>query len=206
MQKVFLALMLVGLVGFVPNSIAQDKPKEGRDKEKREEVVKAAESRKEITPLRVQVVFSEFDGEKKVSSFPYTFLVNADDHSGQTASVRMGLRVPVATGSRPGADAPVQWQYVDMGTNLDGRAEKTADGRFVLHLGVERSSAYSPGAEGKPTSVAGREVTNAQPVIQQFRTSINMLIRDGQTIQSTVSTDPVTGHVLKVDVTLNVVK
>jgi hypothetical protein len=154
----------------------------------------------------VQVLFSEFDGEKKISSLPYTFLVNADDNSGPPAALRMGLRVPVATGSRPGADAPVQWQYVDMGTNLDGWAEKTSDGRFVLRLGVEKSSAYSPGSGEKPASVAGREVNNAQPVIQSFRTQIHLVMRDGQTIQSTVSTDPVTGHVLKVDVTLNVVK
>ncbi len=76
----------------------------------------------------------------------------------------------------------------------------------MLYLGVERSSAYSPGSAEHPTSVAGREVTTAQPVIQTFRANVNLLIRDGQTIQSMVSTDPVTGHVLKVDVTLNVVK
>jgi hypothetical protein len=207
MKKTWLALLLVGLAGFVPGLAAQDKAKqEETDKAKREEVEKAAETRKEITPLRILVLFTEFDGEKKISSLPYTFLVNADERGGPGAILRMGLRVPVVMGSRPGADAPMQWQYVDMGTNLDGRAEKSPDGRFVLHLGVERSSAYSPGSDGKPASVAGREVTNAQPVIQQFRTNINLLIRDGQTIQSTVSTDPVTGHVLKVDVTLTVLK
>lgn len=206
MKKTWLALMLAALAGVVPSVMGQEKAKtEDGDKTKREEAEKAAEIRKEVTPLRILVLFTEFDGEKKISSLPYTFLVNADERGGP-AILRIGLRVPVVMGSRPGADAPMQWQYVDMGTNLDGRAEKSPDGRFVLHLGVERSSAYSPGSDGKPASVAGREVTNAQPVIQQFRTNINLLIRDGQTIQTTVSTDPVTGHVLKVDVTLNVLK
>ena len=45
-----------------------------------------------------------------------------------------------------------------------------------------------------------------QPVIQQFRSQLNLLIRDGQTLETTVSTDPISGRVTKVEVTLNVVK
>ncbi len=206
MKKTWLALMLSALAGVVPSVMAQEKAKtEDGEKTKREEVERGAETRKEITPLRILVLFTEFDGEKKISSLPYTFLVNADERGGR-AFLRMGLRVPVVTGSASGSGAPAQWQYVDMGTNLDGKAEKASDGRFELHLGVERSSAYSPGSAEKPASVAGKEVTNVQPVIQQFRANLDLLIRDGQTTQATVSTDPVTGHVLKVDVTLNVLK
>jgi hypothetical protein len=50
-----------------------------------------------VTPLRVQVVFSEFDGDKKVSSLPYTFSVNADERRTRPNSqVRNGVRIPVA--------------------------------------------------------------------------------------------------------------
>jgi hypothetical protein len=97
-------------------------------------------------------------------------------------------------------------QYQDVGANLDGHAEKAADGRFYLRLNVEKSSVYAPGAGQKPASVGGNEIPSGQPIIQQFRTQVSLLIRDGQTIQSTVATDPVTGHTLKVDVTLNVIK
>ena len=158
---------------------------------------------KAVTPLRVQVIFTEFDGDKKIGNLPYTFLVNADDR-GARAAVRMGLRVPIeASSSNTGVK---QIQYTDVGTSLDGRAEKTEDGRFLLMLSVEKSSAYLPGANEKPASVGGNEISSAQPTIQQFRTQVNLLIRDGQTIQSTVATDPITGHVTKVDVTVNVVK
>ena len=194
MKKVFLAVLLAALVGLAPRAMAQQKPKaEGGEKQ--------TEVKKEITPVRVQVVFSEFEGEKKISSLPYTMLINAVE-GGPTASLRVGLRVPVQTGSAPNA----QIQYVDMGTNLDGKVEKTEDGRYLLHLGVERSSAYSSGSAQKPASAGGAEITSLQPVMQQFRTRMDLLFRDGQTIQSAVSTDPVTGHVLKVDVTLNVLK
>ncbi|MGB8476824.1 MAG: hypothetical protein WCE61_22315 [Candidatus Acidiferrum sp.] len=195
MKKYVLAVMIAIMALAMPLSWAQEK-------EKPAEVAKPAKSEKAITPLRVQVVFNEYDGDKKISSLPYTFLVNADDH-GAPAAVRMGLRVPIETSSNPGVK---QFQYMDVGTNLDGRAEKTDDGRFLLKLGVERSSVYVPGTEGKSAAVGGSEISSAQPIVQQFRTQVNLLIRDGQTIQSTVATDPVTGRVLKVDVTANVLK
>jgi hypothetical protein len=167
---------------------AQEKPKaEGGEK--------PAETRKAITPLRVQVMFNEFEGEKKISSLPYTLLVNSDAGV-PIASIRMGLRVPIHT-----KDSAVV-TYVDMGTNLDGRAEKQDDGRFLVSLSVERASAYSPQGSLPDTKAVGSD----SPVIQQFRSQVNLLIRDGQTIQSTVSTDPVTGRVIKVDVSVNVVK
>jgi hypothetical protein len=35
---------------------------------------------------------------------------------------------------------------------------------------------------------------------------VDLLIRDGQTVEAMTATDPVSGHVWKVEVTLNVVK
>lgn len=195
MKKTVLAVSLAIVVLVVPRLLAQDKEKSGGE-------AKPSQTEKPMTPLRVQVSFTEFEGDKKISNLPYTFLVNADDR-GVKAAVRMGLRVPIETSSNTGAK---QITYQDVGTNLDGRAEKTDDGRFSLILNVEKSSAYLPGSNEKPASVGGNEISSAQPTIQQFRTQVNLLIRDGQTIQSTVAADPVTGRVLKVDVTLNVIK
>jgi hypothetical protein len=195
MKKTVLAASLAILVLVVPRLLAQEKEKSGGE-------AKSAQTEKTVTPLRVQVVFSEFEGEKKIGNLPYTFLVNADDR-GSPAAVRMGLRVPIETSSNTGVK---QFQYQDVGTNIDGRAARAEDGRFFLSLSVERSSVYLPGTAGKPAAVGGSEISSAQPIVQQFRTQVNLLIRDGQTIQSTVATDPVTGHVTKVDVTLNAIK
>lgn len=195
MKKTGLAVLLAIVVLVVPRLWAQDKEKSTGE-------AKPAQTEKTITPLRVQVTFTEFDGDKKISSLPYTFLVNADER-GERAALRMGLKVPIEASSNAGVK---QIQFQDVGTNLDGRAEKTEDGRFLLMLNVEKSSAYLPGASEKPASFGGSEVSRSQPTFQQFRTQANLLIRDGQTIQTTVATDPVTGRVLKVDVTINVVK
>ena len=195
MKKTGLAVLLATLVLVVPHLWAQEKAKSS-------DVAKPAETEKTMTPLRVQVVFSEYDAEKKVSSSPYTLLVNADD-KGPLASVRMGLRVPVESSS---SSAAKQFQYMDIGTNMDGRAEKADGGRFLLKLNVEKSSLYTQGEGQKAATSGGNEISSVQPVVQQFRSQVNLLIRDGQTIQSTVATDPVTGHTLRVDVTLNALK
>jgi len=52
----------------------------------------------------------------------------------------------------------------------------------------------------------GEEIDAAKPVVQSFKAELDLLLRDGQTIQSTLATDPVSGRVSKVDVTLNVLK
>lgn len=194
MKKIIPAVLLAVVVLVVPRLLAQDKEKSAGD-------TKPAQGEKLITPLRVQIVFNEYDGDKKASSLPYTMLLNADD-KGPQAAVRIGLKIPIETSSGTNK----QFQYQDLSINLDGRAEKTEDGRFLLRLNVEKFGLYAPSQNPKPSGVEGIEISSAQPIIQNFRSQINLLVRDGQTIQSTVATDPITGHVMKVDVTLNVIK
>jgi hypothetical protein len=43
-------------------------------------------------------------------------------------------------------------------------------------------------------------------VIRQFKAELNLVLRDGQTVESTVGTDPVTGRVSKIEVTFALVK
>ena len=142
-----------------------------------------------LTPLRVQVVLSEYDGEKKVSSLPYTFTVNADERRARPGSlIRNGVRIPVTMGKE-------QYTYVDIGTNLDCSATLQEDGRYKLQISLDRSSV-------SPESSGGSGV----PVIRQLRIELNPVVKDGQTVESMASTDPLTGHVHHVSVTLNVLK
>jgi hypothetical protein len=142
-----------------------------------------------VTPVRVQVVFAEYDGEKKVSNLPYTFTVNADERRARPGSlIRSGARIPVATGKD-------QSTYVDIGTNVDCSATLQEDGRYKLQMALERSSI-------SPETPAG----STTPVMRQFRVDFNPVLKDGQTVESVVSTDPLNGHVYHVSVTINVVK
>jgi hypothetical protein len=189
MKRVTLAVLLCTLVYSTLDLPAQEKPK----------AEEKSDAKRDVTPLRVQVVIAEYEGEKKTSSLPYTLLVNAENPRGQQAAIRMGLKVPIGTSGG-------NFQYMDIGTNLDGWAGKAEEGRFVLHLSVERSFVYSSGGTQKTIAVGGNEVLSTQPVIQSFRASLDVLIRDGQTIETTVATDPVSGRVTKVGVSTNILK
>jgi hypothetical protein len=145
--------------------------------------------------LRVQLVISRFQGEKKLASLPYTLVVTTGD---ARARMRMGLDTPIpVTSTAEGGKQTTSIQYRTVGTNIDCTASDRRDGVYQLNIGVENSSAL-PGAAGN--------VEGAAPIFRRFETNIVSLLRDGQTIQTIASTDPVTGEVVKIDVTMNVVR
>src|SRR6266487_3837877 len=77
------------------------------------------------------------------------------------------------------------------------------DGRFHVFLIFDRSALYpnkSTEGERLVSSPGG------QPVIRQFRTGQNLILKDGQTSENLLSTDPLTGHTLRVSVTINAQK
>lgn len=180
-------LLLLASVGW-----AQEKVSQGKDK---------------LTPLKVQVVFSEYEGEKKVASLPYTLLVNATEGMWEShaffAKLRVGVRVPVVTTVQNNPNPSMQ--YLDVGTNIDAGAAALADGRFLLELGVRRSFVYSPEGEKRLPEVS-IQVASGNPILRNFDAEFRLLFKDGETIQSTLATDPVSGRVMNVDVTLTVVK
>jgi hypothetical protein len=191
--KCLAALAILAAIGIVAPMRAQDKP------------AAAQEAKKPESSLKVSVLVTELDGAKKISSLPYTFFVNVDDATRRPTSVRVGLRVPITTGTFT-PTAPTQFQYMDIGTNLDCTAYSTADNRYKLALSVEVS--YLSSIDEKKSAVAGEtlNITAGNPIVQRFTSSYNLLIRDGQTIEATSTTDPISGRVLQISVTANAVK
>jgi len=197
----FAVAALISLAVLAPHLFSQDKPNSG---------LKTAPA-----TLKINVVIAEMEGEKKVANLPYTFFVRAGEGGGASpwTKLRVGSRVAVPTGSfqatsggdANAANAPhvnTQYQYNDVGTNIDGRAVTAENGQFDLSLNLERSWIESD------VHLQGSTVTHEfrQPVIQQFKTELNLTMHDGQTIQSTQATDPVSGRVLTITVTMNVAK
>jgi len=159
---------------------------------------KPAQEASRIIPLKVQIVLSEYDGTKKISSLPYTLDVNAVTNRGAVwTHLRLGVRVPIRTG------AGSQVQYTDFGTNIDCSARALADGTYRLDLTTERSSVSLAGAA---KGMEGLQVPNSQPIIRNFRVSNTIILRDGQSDDSTIATDPVSGHLMRISVTLHAVK
>ncbi len=166
----------------------------------------------EVVQLKVQVVFAEYEGEKKIKSLPYILNVvtASEQNDGRyTTKVRIGDRVPVATGDDKGT---VQFQYIDVGTSIDCRATVLPGGRYRLSMNLDRSWVQSNtdlrdvSAAAAPDSGNPAERQFHQPTIRQFRTDTNVVLRDGQTIETNFATDPVSGKVVRLEVTATTVK
>jgi len=162
-----------------------------------------------ITPLQVTIIFNEYDGSKRVSTLPYQMVCNARPHSAppDRSSLRLGLRVPIATGYLKSGNENVQWQYQDVGTDIDCLATAASEGRFLLELGLDRHVVYPPNQSSTPTEWQPGSALPDHPIMGGFEARVkNLLLRDGETVQAATATDPVSGHVWKIDVSLKVGK
>ncbi len=157
------------------------------------------------TQLKVQFLFTEYDGDKKTKSMPYVSIFASDPgHPPDSMKLRIGSRVPLFTGKDGGL------QYVDVGTNLDCTADRLDDGKFGLRIALERS--WIQGDVAIPVDASTQAQSGSagaqfkEPVIGQYKTQEYLIARDGQTVETTVATDPLNGKLLKIEVTLNVLK
>jgi hypothetical protein len=156
-----------------------------------------------LVSLKVSLVLSRYQGEKKITSMPYTLLVTANQ--AERTSLRMGNQIPVPTPSiGPGGERSTSYQYRDVGTNIDCIASTVPDGQFRLTLTVTDSSVYYPDRTD-PTAASTTGTTGA-PAFRTFNSTFNILLRDGQTAQYSSATDQVSGQVVKLDATINVQK
>jgi hypothetical protein len=147
-----------------------------------------------LVPLKLQLVLSRYQGDKKLSTTPYVLWVTANDR--ERTSLRMGVEVPIGSTEKG-------YNYRSVGTNIDCSAVSVPDGQYKLALTVTDSSVYF--SQGTPDPTLG-SITRAAPSFRSFSGKFTILLRDGQTAQYTAATDPVSGEVLKVDATLNVLK
>ena len=157
----------------------------------------------EQIPLAVQLVVSRYQGEKKISSIPYTLSVVANDND--KTSMRMGIEVAVPQSVFKSGEtaAPVSsYSYRSVGTNIDCSARTIENGWFKLDMVVSDTAVFvtDKGGTAAPTALPG------VPSFRSFTSSFNLLLKDGQTGQHTAATDPVSGEVLRVGVTLNVLR
>jgi len=151
--------------------------------------------------LKVQVVLSRYQGEKKMSSLPYTLTVTPN-MPGKTI-LRMGAQIPLATSiSVTEGGPPVSsFNYREVGTSIDCAAATMEGGKYYLLITIEDSSIYPNEDAGAGAGKAG-----LHPSFRSFKSNEAIVLSDGQSSQYTSATDKVTGEVVKVDVTLSVLK
>jgi hypothetical protein len=162
-----------------------------------------------MMPIEVQIVISRWQADKKIASMPYTLIVNASDKPDghrDLARLRMGAEVPVLSfnavgGGQVPAAGPITYKAI--GTNIDCSAYLTDDNRYQLQLTIEDSSVYADPANAN-SGVASANT----PVFRSFRFSNSgtQPLRDGQTMQFIAAADKVTGEVVRVDLSVKVVR
>jgi hypothetical protein len=198
MRRSMISLMLLLFGVLSPFCLAQDKQK-AEDSQK-------AEVR--TTPVKVQIVFAEFEGDKKVKSLPYTLYINAPDAPELKpgwVKLRVGSRVPIYTGG-----TKENMTYLDVGTNIDARSAYAGEGRLLLYLRIERS--WVEGGVSVPVTKPDGSASETssghfqEPIVRQLVSEFDLKLREGQSVESTTATDPISGKVLKVDVSFTIVK
>ena len=198
MRTVFIVLACT--VALAASGSAQQKPAAGTPAPEKPALAVAPPEAKPLVPVKVQLVLSRFKGEKKVSSLPYVLGVAANERV--WTNVRMGIEVPIGRKGdplTPGGGI----SYRSVGTNIDCMADSTAEGPFRVAIRVEDSSVLAEPSKGTTDSTP---IVGDMPAFRSFKANFTMLLRDGQSTQYSSAVDPVSGEVMKIDVTLNVIK
>ena len=165
-----------------------------------------------VIPVRIDVVLSRYQGEKKISSLPFSLLASAADAKDRASltgqnlvRMRMGIDVPVGTWTGPSeskgaAGTRSTPDYRNVGTNIDCHATRLDEIQFSVKLDINDSSIYSPDGNAKGV----RDLDPA--AFRTFNASNTVTLRNGQTVVFGTGTDKISGEVLKIEVTLTVVK
>lgn len=197
-QTLWVTAVMVGVVMVAGTSYAQAPlplPPSGAAQAKPEPVV---------VPLQATVVITRYKSDKAqtvVSRMPFEVWVN----TGGASTVMFNSDVPVPTttfATAEGAEKPTPvttFNHRSIGTQLTIEARALADGRFSLGVSISDSQivpwpAFDP-------SIGGPRTAN-----QNHRAQATLVLRDGQTVQHSLTSDRVSGDLTKVEVTLNVVK
>jgi hypothetical protein len=156
----------------------------------------------ELAPLKITLILHEFDGKQEVASLPYELAITAhlgvEHNQKERGSGRVGTRIPVLTEKG-------SFTYVDIGTSYDCMVSAVGDGRFRIETSLDRSSVSTTNVENiKAKSIPAESPEN--PRINSLRLSFDVLLRDGESQEASTATDPLTGHIWKVEIRLKVLK
>jgi hypothetical protein len=136
--------------------------------------------------FKLTVVLSRVNGEKRVANLPFVLILTSSDRS----SVQMSSQVPMPTL----VEGKNGYTYQSVGTNITASVSLREGGAYLVNLTVNDSQVLSDSNGAGP----GR--------LQSFTVQTPLVLRDAGSIQFNAATDKTTGDVVKVDVTLNVIK
>ena len=149
-------------------------------------------------PVKLNVVVSRYQNDKKLSSLPYSISVNPNN---VRTSVRMGAQVPYPTSTASEGKPVPGYSYREVGISIDAQVSVHEPGVYRVDLSVADTS-ISTGNQAQ-----GAPAIGGMPIFKNFSIANNtVILKDGQTTQLTSAADPISGETMRVDVTLAVPK
>jgi hypothetical protein len=142
---------------------------------------------------RLLVRFQEtrLRGESTTATRPYTVALHAD--AGQ-ARVFVGAQVPITVSDKDGLATMIKSAGVEARVSV----ATLPDGRYRLDAKFEEDSLLATGAGTEATTAGGN------PILQAAKGQSKLTLREGETVPFASAVDPVTGDVVRVDLTVTV--
>jgi hypothetical protein len=159
----------------------------------------AQDDQKPVHAYRLDFSLNELEGEKKINTRHYSMNLNVP---GERQDIKIGTRVPVATGSYPAsassgsAVSPVintQFQYLDVGTHISCLLKEHGD-ELELHAESEISN-----IDDEPVR---EKYGVSDPVIRQIKISGSTVVVPGKTIAIGSADDPTSNRQFQLEVTV----
>jgi type II/III secretion system protein len=147
---------------------------------------------------RVDFSINEMEDGKKINSRRYSVNLNAGDWQ----KLKIGTRVPVATGSFSGTGKETnplvntQFQYIDVGTNIDCHLDQRGDDFVGLQVRSDFSNFSTP-EEQHPSQPILK-----QPIIRQIAINGSTLVQPGKTVVIGTVDDPNSNREFQLEATV----
>jgi len=143
-----------------------------------------------IQPYRLDFSFNEIEGGKKINTRHYSINLTA----GSANEVKIGTRVPVATGET--GPPAAQFQYLDLGTSIWALLREGSD---ELQLEV-RSEISSTKHEDVDVDPRAPHTAFTPPIVSQIKISGSTLLVTGKPIIIGTADDPYSSRQFQLEV------
>ena len=159
----------------------------------------ASSAQKDVEPARdtyrLEYTITEMEDARKINARNYT-VVCENRGSLSRGELKVGSRVPIATTGVTNTQL-TQFQYLDIGINIEARVVVTASGELSLQSEVDMSSIPD---SAPPEKVGGN------PVIRHFRVTSFSALALGKPILLTTADDVASHRQFQVQVTATKMK
>lgn len=189
----FVAVIFVGVICLC-SARAQDQSKD----ESKTESPKQPARIQPVQPYRLDFSFNEVADGKTVNTRHYSMNLTA----GESNEIKIGTRVPVVTGSNnPSTPAAVQYQYLDIGTNIWAQLREHGDELMLAVRSDVSNLDTNSGDRPAGGTLAAERQLDLGPVIRQIKISGTTLLATGKPILIGSMDDPNSKRQFQLEVT-----